>query len=307
MSLPALKRPCRHGARGLRYVPPVPKHPTFDALVAREAIPAELADRAAQVPLHRASSCVGRLVAAGGEPARMLRAVAEQAGIEVAPRSLIATSRPVNLSQLVARALRVITACPVKRDPDGMLHVLIAEPESREEVERLLPGCRLYLAHEDQIRDLLMDLFPSGSSIPDGAPVGAIDIDMEASSRMPAAPAPPAPPPPAPSVAPADPLAPRASGSHSRRSINVDDETMRIERSPRAAPQAQRQPQPQVQLQPRPAVAAPDQTEEEALLPGSIVHGGRAALTRAFWRGVAVGAGVVAALAAVLLGALLSR
>lgn len=235
----------------------------------------------------------------------MLRAVAEHAGIEVAPRSLIATSRPVELSQLAARALRVATACPVKRDPDGLLHVLIAEPESREEVERLLPGCRLYLAHEDQIRDLLMDLFPSGSSIPDGAPVGAIDIDMEASSRMPAAPAPPAPPPPAPSVAPADPLAPRASGSHSRRTLNVDDETMRIERSPRAAPQAQALPQ--VQPQPRAAAAAPDQTEEEAPLPSSIAHGGRAALTRAFWRGVAVGAGVVAALAAVLLGALLSR
>ena len=90
---------------------PVPKHPTFDALVAREAIPPDLATRAAQVPLHRASSCVGRLVAAGGEPSRMLRAVAEHAGIEVAPRALIATSRPVNLSQLVAREPRIGPSC----------------------------------------------------------------------------------------------------------------------------------------------------------------------------------------------------
>lgn len=272
---------------------PVPKHPTFDALVTREAIPPDLATRAAQVPLHRASSCVGRLVAAGGEPSRMLRAVAEHAGIEVAPRALIATSRPVNLSQLVARALRVVTACPVKRDPDGVLHVLIAEPDSREEVERLLPGCRVYLAHEDQIRDLLMDLFPSGSSIPDGAPVGAIEIDMDASTRMPAAPSPPA----APSALPSDPLAPRASGSLRMRQLHADDETMRIERSPRAAPQPLSQP----------AVAAPDQTDEEAVLPVSVARSARLAVERAFWRGVAVGAGVMAALAAVALGALLLR
>ena len=114
---------------------------------------------------------------------------------------------------------------------------------------------------------------------------------------MPAAPSPPA----APSALPSDPLAPRASGSLRMRQLHADDETMRIERSPRAAPQPQPQPLSQ------PALAAPDQTDEEAVLPASVARSARLAVERAFWRGVAVGAGVMAALAAVALGALLLR
>jgi hypothetical protein len=284
----------------------MPKHPFFDRLVERELITRAVADKAAQVPLYTASSAVARLVAVGEDRTRILRAVAELASIPVATRTQIASSAPVKLSQTVARALRTLTACPVQQAPDGTLHVLIADPDAQPEVERLLPGCVVYLAHEDEVRDLLVDLYPSGSSIADGPPVGAIDIDMEASAQFQAAPRPttpapaasppprPRPPAPAPAAAPADPLAPRPSGPHKIKRFTAEEETQRIERAPRA---------------PRgPAdIGGGDETVDEASLPRAQLAAAADPARAAFWRGVAVGAGATAVVAALVIAALLLR
>jgi hypothetical protein len=268
----------------------------FDTLVAQEVISPDVAAKAATVPLHTASSVVARLVVAGEDAKAMLRAVAELAAIPVATRAQIATSAPVQLSQTVARALRVVTACPVQQAPDGTLHVLIAEPDARPEVERLLPGCVVYLAHEDQVRDLLLDLYPTGSSVEGGPPVGAIDVDLEASSRVPISPNPAgAAAPSAPEARPADPLAPRASGPFKTRSFSRDDETLRIERAPRAEAEDRAS----VAVATLPAAARP--------VGHALTGDAERAVSRAFWRGAFAGALVMGALAAVAIGLLLMR
>ena len=237
-----------------------------------------------------------------------------------------------------ARQLRDILACPVKRDDKGCLHVVIADPEAARVVDKLLVDYRVYLATDDGVKSLLDALYamgPTGSTaLPPSQggetieidldasrqnvrspPPDSIDIDMEASQRM--APAPGVKPSAVTISAevPADPFAPRPSGKMKR--FQDDEPTQRIQRAPGAKkaadttqdmelPQAPRPTQPS---QPLPAVAQPamsvvdDQTMVDSPSPSSML---KRATQRAFWNGVAVGAGVTAVIASIVVVVLMT-
>lgn len=256
-----------------------------ELLLEREAVTQDVVARAALVPPHVSTTLVGRLIAAGADADRLVRAVAEIVGLPVASRVLVASAAQVPLPQPIARTLRELGACPVRRDQRGTLQVVIGDPAARGAVEELLPGCQLHLAPEPQVRQLLAELVPLGSSIPEGMPVEGFDIDLEASSRLPAAPAP----------LPQDPLAPRASGSIKvRRPVDDGDETLRIPRSPRSVPPALAV-----------AAALDEPTTEGAAAPAAITVVVAAARRRWFLYGVGTGAAAMALLAALVLVAIL--
>ena len=57
-------------------------------------------------------------------------------GIPVASRELIQHAERFPLPQHLVRKLRDLTACPVRRDDDGAVHLLVADPSARDDVAR---------------------------------------------------------------------------------------------------------------------------------------------------------------------------
>ncbi|MBI1947762.1 MAG: hypothetical protein HYS27_18885 [Deltaproteobacteria bacterium] len=281
----------------------MPGNGITELLIDQGAVTQDVVARAAQVPAHVSTSLVGRLIAAGADADKVVRAVAEIVGLPVANRVLIASAAKVPLPQPIARTLRELGACPVRRDERGAIQVVVGDPEARGAVEDLLPGCRVYLAPEPHVRQLLAELIPFGSSIPEGMPVEGFDVDMELSARLSVAPMPgPSMQPAAPSALPADPLQPRASGPlKARRQLDADDETMRVQRSPRA-----KSPGPPQHGAGAPLLAALDEpTAEDASPPAAAMAAAFAAVRkRWFLYGAAVGASVMAVLAALVVAAI---
>jgi hypothetical protein len=280
----------------------------LEALNARDVLPWGLAERVTQVPRTTAWTLLGRLVAAGGDEARMVRAYAEAVGLPVAGRVLISSASPVSLPPALARVLLDIGACPVKRDERGTVHFIVCDVAARDALARIVPQFEATVASERQVKELLADLYAIGAKA--AVPLDPIDVDMEATGRLPPspggptapmapapAPAAPAPRPPVaqPPVAslPQDPLAPRASGPFSQggaRRFTTDDETLRVPRAPRVGGDP---------LQ--------EKTIEDTSAPHALLDATHDAARRAFVRGVLVGALPTALVALVIIAALLMR
>ncbi|MBI1947525.1 MAG: hypothetical protein HYS27_17675 [Deltaproteobacteria bacterium] len=189
----------------------------IEGLVALGVVTREQAAAAERVPLWVSASRVGRLVHAGVDVDELLRALSTLTGISVASRELIQRAERFQLPQHLVRKLRDLTACPVRRDPDGTVHLLVADPSARDDVARQLLNFRVYLASEVEVRGLLEHLWPLGTSM-EGAAV--LDGDTEpgeptlSDSQPPDMPMPPprtATPLPAPRTATPPPAPPRRS------------------------------------------------------------------------------------------------
>lgn len=303
---------------------------TNELLLSNGVITREMLDRAAKIPADVWSSRVGRLVSVGADGPRILEALSRLTGIPLANKELLEWATPTLMLPSTARQLRDILACPVKRDEKGCLHVVIADPEAARSVDKLLIDYKVYLASDDGVKSLLDALYamgPTGSTaIPSSQggdaieidieasrqnvrspPVESIDIDMEPSQRFAPAAGQPKPVPVTISAAvAADPFAARPSGKMKRP---MDDEpTQRIQRSPaakKAADITQDMQVPQQAAQqaagqraPQPTLAVVDeQTISDAPSPSSMW---KAAQRRAFWNGVAAGAGVTAVIASIV-------
>lgn len=148
----------------------------IEGLVALGVVSREQAEAAARVPLWVSASRVGRLVHAGVDPHELLRALSTLTGIPVASDELIASAARFSLPRPLVRKLRDLTSCPVRRDDVGTVHVLIAEPGARDDIARQLLNFRVYLASEVEVRRLLEQLWPIGTSL-EGDPV--LDADTE--------------------------------------------------------------------------------------------------------------------------------
>jgi hypothetical protein len=261
---------------------------TNELLISSGVITRELAQRASQLSGTTASSRVGRLVAAGANQKQVLDTLGRLTGIPVATDEMLAWASPVPMLPQAARQLRDILACPIKRDHNGILHVAIADPETVNAVDMLLINFKVYLAPEANVRALLQNLYSVGSG-GQAEPIDAVDIDLEASRK---------------NVrgevlgdaididleasmknlraVPSDPLAARSSGSFNRP--RADEETMRVQRSPKPPGGAQSAQGPTVNV----VVPPPS----DALL--------KAAYKRGLINGVLLGFTVAALLAAVL-------
>lgn len=160
---------------------------THEMLLARGVITPELSQRALAIPDDGWSSRVGRLVTAGADGRLVLDALSQVTGIPVASRELLEWATPTLMMPSTARQLSNLLACPVKRDPAGLLHVVIADPESAAEVDKMLVDYKVYLAPEANVKHLLLTMYNMGppTSVPAGtaAPDDAIDIDLEQSRR----------------------------------------------------------------------------------------------------------------------------
>jgi hypothetical protein len=319
--------PSRHNERT------VADFDTNELLLANGVITRDVLDRAAKLPSDMWSSRVGRLVSAGADGARMLEALSRLTGIPLATKELLEWATPTLMLPSTARQLRDILACPVKRDEKGCLHVVIADPEAARLVDKLLIDYKVYLAPDDGVKTLLDALYamgPTGSTaVPQSQggdaieidleasrqnvrspPPDAIEIDMEASQRMTAAPG-AQPKPVAMTISAAvaaDPFAARPSGKMKRP--QDDEPTQRIQRSPATKKPAPASADTTQDMQfPLEPVAQPpmsivdEQTMVDSPSPSSTL---RAATRRAFWNGVAAGAGVMAVIASIVVVALMT-
>ncbi len=311
----------------------MPSSDVIETLIARGVLTREIAQRATSSPPGGPTSYTGRLVAAGADARRLFDELARISGIPVAGPDVLERPVAVHLLHSTAHQLRDALACPVRRDPHGVLHVLITDPDTNALLDKLLVNFQAHLAPEARVRELLQRLYSLGSGAQGGgaadaaeaieidleasrrhvrAPakeeLAAIDIDLEASLRMTAAPGRPATPAASPAPAPAPPApaparAPRPAPPWPARAPD-EEETMRIQRAPRPQQPAAATPEPAGQ---GPMVSVLDEKTIEDAIPPALVATVRSATRRAFVQGLVLGASIAAAVAAVVIAALLSR
>ncbi|HEY4118788.1 MAG TPA: hypothetical protein VGM56_13075, partial [Byssovorax sp.] len=239
---------------------------SIDLLLSRGLIAPAIADAARRAP-KGASSRVSALLAAGADPAVILE-LAALTKIPIATPEIVEQAEAVALPEARLVTLRNAFAAPLRRDPNGTLYLLVAEPEAKDVIDQYFVGTRLFLTRDSDVRAIFSRFY--GGPPEDSSGEGAIEIDLEASRRMAAARGPsivvemegaeelkqplplggfdvdmeasrknapaPAPAPGVPPAAPPRTPAPRPgtpAAAH-RRQVE-DEETMRVSRAPRSA------------------------------------------------------------------------